>query len=91
MDHKMALIVGYENSSLDRYDVYLYVGEGRIKENISDIFGVEAHLMVQADGHELELIKRQFTNIPMTANRVVRWQGDDAKFIINNINLTKLN
>lgn len=41
---------------------------------------------VQADGNELEAIKRQLENIPFAkGKRVVRWFGDDARFIIANI------
>lgn len=39
---------------------------------------------VQADGDELEAIKDTFTNIPMSKNRVVRWDGEMASFIIVN-------
>lgn len=40
---------------------------------------------VQADGDELQIIQEQFTNTPMSKNRVVRWFGDDAKFIVANL------
>jgi hypothetical protein len=40
---------------------------------------------IQADGDELEKIKREVAGIPMTNQRVVRWFGDDAKFIYANI------
>jgi hypothetical protein len=40
---------------------------------------------VQADGDELEHIKRNFSNIPMTNKPVIKWFGDDAKFIVANL------
>lgn len=41
---------------------------------------------VQADGDELDFISVQYSNIPMVArNRIVRWFGDDAKFIVANL------
>ncbi len=39
---------------------------------------------VQADGDELEKIRRNFSNIPMSSARVVRWHGDIARFIVSN-------
>ncbi len=41
---------------------------------------------VQADGHELEYIYENFTDLPHLSNgRVVRWFGDHARFIAGNI------
>jgi len=41
---------------------------------------------LQADGHELELIREQFEGIPMHKSRgVVRWDGKDAAFIAMNL------
>lgn len=43
-------------------------------------------LLVIADGPELGWIKQHFTGIPMvSAARQVRWQGDVAAFIVNNV------
>lgn len=42
-------------------------------------------IQVQADGDELELIKRLFTNIPMYDGRVVSWYGETAAFILFNL------
>ncbi len=39
-----------------------------------------------ADGDELEKIKAEITGIPMSTKRVVTWYGDDARFIIANLN-----
>lgn len=39
---------------------------------------------VQADGHELERIRATMTNLPMSTAQVVRWYGDDARFIYGN-------
>ena len=40
---------------------------------------------VQADGDELELIRDKLSNIPMADRRVVKWYGEDARFIIMNL------
>ena len=41
---------------------------------------------LQADGHELEAIRDQFTNIPIhRTSRVVRWSGEMAAFIAMNL------
>ena len=39
-------------------------------------------ISVQADGDELEAIYDICSNIPTSKSRVVRWYGDDAKFIL---------
>jgi hypothetical protein len=41
--------------------------------------------MVQADGDELNYIHMYFSNIPFTGKPVVRWHGDLAKFIVENL------
>lgn len=51
-----------------------------IEENGCDI------LLVQADGDELDLINDKFTGIRKApGKRVVRWFGEDAKFIVENL------
>lgn len=46
---------------------------------------------VQADGHELEWVLREFNNIPtIRARRVMRWHGDIAKFIAGQLPATPL-
>lgn len=41
---------------------------------------------IQADGGELELILRVCQNIPVaTTTNVMRWFGDDARFIVANV------
>ena len=41
---------------------------------------------VQADGHELEKIRRNFQNLPIPAHQaVVTWKGDLAQFIYDNL------
>jgi len=59
-----------------------HVGHGRIEPAVWK--SIHA---VQADGHELEHIRRHFKNIPMTDGRVVSWTGSDASFIVRNIKL----
>ncbi len=45
---------------------------------------------IQADGHELESIENQITNLPhVVYGRVVRWYGDNARFICGNWNPCK--
>jgi len=48
---------------------------------------VNAHdvRLVQADGDELRIILQQFHNLPTTGERIIRWYGDDAKFIVGNL------
>ena len=41
----------------------------------------------QADGDELNEIQRQFSFIPMHSGPVVKWQGEMAAFIAENIDL----
>jgi hypothetical protein len=40
---------------------------------------------VQADGGELEYIKRAFTNLPCSIKAVVQWKGELAQFIYDNL------
>jgi hypothetical protein len=40
---------------------------------------------VQADGHELEWIKKSFTNLPYHEYRVNNWFGDQAKMIAKSL------
>ena len=40
---------------------------------------------IQADGHELRLIKANFSNLPTFNGPVVMWVGDLAKMIIFNM------
>lgn len=37
---------------------------------------------VQADGHELEWVRKNFTNLPCSNFRVCNWYGDIAKTIV---------
>lgn len=40
---------------------------------------------VQADCDELEYILNRFTNLPRSTQRVQRWYGDMARFIVGNL------
>jgi hypothetical protein len=41
---------------------------------------------IQADGHELDFILANFTNLPYPkGRRVVRWYGETARFIYQNL------
>lgn len=42
-------------------------------------------MVVQADGDELEYVLRTFKGIRSCDNRVIRWAGDDATFIVSNL------
>jgi hypothetical protein len=48
--------------------------------------GYANEIMIQADGHELMAIHGNFRNIPLPSrhNRVQRWYGNDALFILGN-------
>ena len=47
---------------------------------------IAADSAVQADGDELVFVESRFQNIPMrVAKSVVRWQGDLARFIVQNL------
>jgi len=48
--------------------------------NLVDIY------YIVADGDELEKIRTEITGIPMSTKRVVTWYGDDARFIVANLN-----
>ena len=50
--------------------------EPRAAEFISEV------TQVQADGDELDFIRKQFKNLPDTNRAVVCWFGDHAKFIV---------
>lgn len=59
-----------------------YTGE-RCPVAFADIKNVEE---IQADGGELDLILRVCQNIPVvTTTNVMRWFGDDARFIVANV------
>lgn len=81
------LVVGYPQRQFGHYDLTFHNDAGRIREIVEEAFSTEGNLMVQADGHELQAIQQQFSGIPMTSARVVRWTGESARFIINNIDL----
>lgn len=80
------LTVGYKEKNLEQYDMNFHIGSGRIRQTVEEEFSVD-EIAVHADGHELEVIREQFSNIPMTANRVVCWTGETARFIVENIKL----
>jgi hypothetical protein len=45
----------------------------------------EAVVKIEASGPELDLIKREFTNIPMFEGKCVIWTGDMSRFIYDNL------
>jgi hypothetical protein len=53
---------------------------------LSARFGMDANCIeIQADGDELHLICKRFTNIPCGPGPVVRWKGEIARFIYDNL------
>lgn len=42
---------------------------------------------VQAEGDELEAIRYQFPGLVIPKHAIVRWYGDQAKFIVGNLKL----
>lgn len=57
-----------------------FYSDGETTEDFPDV------IEIQADGHELEHIRKRFTNIPdVPGARVVTWSGDIARFIYNHL------
>lgn len=77
----MALYITYTNRDRE-YHVQDFTDNVKRNNIRGTAIGVES---VQADGHELEYIQNRFTNLPTVNNRVVRWYGDYAKFIVGNL------
>jgi hypothetical protein len=66
----------------------LHTGHGRIRAlDGGRAFRSANSIEVQADGDELESVRSQFSNIPMSTGRVVLWTGCTARFIVDNIRL----
>lgn len=78
----MALYITVSSNCSENYkhDIIWHVGNPY--PYIGDYNNV---IEVQADGDELELIRRELYNIRMTNNRVVNWYGDEAKFIATSL------
>lgn len=51
----------------------------RIGEDLSTVS------YVQADGDELEWIRENISGIRMNKNRVIKWTGEDARFIVESL------
>ena len=82
----MALYVKFYEGDVN--EVAFHVGSGRLCSRLPQHGSSYASFyQVQADGHELEKIREQFTNIRMTTNRVVFWKDEDAQFIVDNLKL----
>lgn len=68
--------------------LYIDTIAGNLPENVhvGQAIGTRASRInyVQASGDELEYIRHRYRNIPMVTSKVVRWYGDDAKFICAN-------
>ncbi len=73
----------------------LYIGfegsdEGSLEWHIGEPIAIDLDFenvqFVQADGEELEYIRRNFSNLPMATNKhAPRWFGDLAKLIVANL------
>lgn len=80
------LVIDYNQSDTRTINAFqVYVGEGCLRTIAMCFGGGSVDLSVQADGDELEKIKQQLTYIPMHNGRVVRWTGETARFIVNNL------
>ena len=64
-------------------DKVFHIGDNKHPETVQE------PQVLTADGDELEAIRRQFTGIPMTAGSVVTWSGEVARFIADNVDLTR--
>lgn len=62
--------------------LYINEREWHVGEPIPYVTGA---ITLQADGDELELIKKTFKNIPITTKAAVKWTGEIAKFIYLNL------
>jgi hypothetical protein len=81
----MALYIHYyDQEQVEHKQIVFHVGSGKLALRFSQ---QAAFFEVQADDHELEKIREQFTNIRMTTNRVVFWKDEDAQFIVDNLKL----
>ena len=86
----MALSIGYLHDKTDASVRTVHIG-GK-ERRLSKLFPEHdmswtIQRVIQADGHELEAIKRQITGIRMTSGRVVQWTGEDCRFIFDNLKL----
>lgn len=73
----MALI-----AHISGHEITWHVGEGKLSDKIP----ASEHAVVQADGDELRYINQWIDGIRFDRKAQVNiWTGDDAKFIINNL------
>lgn len=91
----MGLTIVTKNKFDHVNEATFHIPFGKIAKDINEI---ASHVTeIQADGHELEYIRQRFGNkqndsrstVPFVSTfalpRVMRWFGDDAKFIIGNL------
>ncbi len=70
----------YICDSTDKTIKTWHVREGMVMVDITDVG------MIQAYGDELEFIRTNFDNVPISkTSRTQNWRGDLAKFIVENI------
>ena len=55
--------------------------EFHVGSEITRKFRINNIVEVQADGHELEWIRKNVSGIPMHSGRIVNWFGSDAQFV----------
>lgn len=79
----MSLYITYIDATTGKeVDVEYHVGT----KNRSVVALASVTTNVQADGHELEYIKRNFTGIPLhNSLRVQTWRGPIAQFIVDHL------
>lgn len=76
------LCIAVKYDGVTRWGTY-HIGDGQVCNGSA----VDDVINVQADGHELTVIREQFANIPFAFCSVQTWYGDHAKFIAANIRL----
>jgi len=63
-----------------------HVGEKKPSRNPSNEFEPFTDVCeIQADGHELDYIRKNFSNLPMCHKAVVTWKGEWAQFIYDHL------
>ena len=48
---------------------------------------VDEVVWFQADGDELNTVRSQFENLPITKGNICRWTGETANFVFRNLSL----
>lgn len=84
----LTIVIKFKDSKItEKTELNWYVGQGLIDTYYIKLLedGVKEVVCVQADGDELDYITRNFKNIRQASKPVVKWTGEDALFIVNNL------